>query len=348
VERVKRSVILGFVNEMTKSEAKRKLWNIIAESGANKPHYAAPAGTSFARVTAVWEETYLSRRKPSTRRTMRHHIRKYLLPKWGTSPVDTITAAKVNEWLGELRGLAANTMKHLVTTLCMILGRRFGRKQVIYPSQFDAEEEPICFTQEQMKAVVGRSKGKYQALFETAAETGMRAGELYALTVGDIDFTRCVIHVRRAAWEGKTQSPKSRNAYRVIDVQPSLIDHLRGYLGGRAAGLVFPSRNETALRNSNVLRRALYPILKALGIPKGGMHGFRHGRVSFLMEQGVPLEVIKRWIGHGSEAMIRRYTHLRPEYGQKILRQLPGVVQSVQGSWPLGPTNPEVKPAVNY
>jgi integrase len=176
----------------------------------------------------------------------------------------------------------------------------------------------------------------------------MRAGELYALNVGDIDFTRSVIHVRRSAWEGKTQSPKSKNAYRVIDVQPSLIEHLREYLGGRAAGLVFSSRKSTALRNSNVLRRALHPVLKALGIPQGGMHGFRHGRVSFLMEQGVPLEVIKRWIGHGSEAMIRRYTHLRPEYGQKILRQLPGVAQSVQSSWPLGPTNPEVKPAVNY
>jgi hypothetical protein len=78
------------------------------------------------------------------------------------------------------------------------------------------------------------------------------------------------------------------------------------------------------------------------------MHGFRHGRVSFLVEQGVPPELIRRWIGHGSDAMIRWYTHLRPEYGQKIVRQLPGLVHSAQESWTPGPTNREEKMAVNY
>jgi integrase len=323
VERTKRSVILGFVNEMTRSEARRKLMQIVAESGVNSRHYAIPVGTSFAKQATAWQEGYLARRKPSTRRTMEYHLRKYLLPRWGTTPVDCITASKVSEWIGELRGLSPSSLKHLVTTLCMVIGRRFGRKQIVYPSRFDAEEEPVCFTPEQMVSIAEHASGKHRMLFETAAETGMRSGELYALVVGDIDFSRCVIHVRRSAWDGKTQSPKSRNAYRAVDVQPSLIAHLRDYLSARSEGLVFASRNGKPLRNSNVLKRVLHPILKKLGIPQGGMHGFRHGRVSFLVEQGVPVELIRRWIGHGSDAMIRRYTHLRPEYGQKILRQLP-------------------------
>jgi integrase len=323
---------------MTRSQAKLKLWNIIAESGANKPHYSAQPSTVFAKVAAKWQDSYLSRRMPSTRRTMQSHLRKHLLPKFGKMPVDCITADVVNDWLGELRGILPSTMQHIVMTLCLILGIRFGRKKIVYPSRFDPQDEPVCYTPEQMVGIAaGARKQKYRMLFETAAETGMRAGELYALAVGDIDFARCVIHVRRAVWEGRTQSPKSKNAYRVVDVVPSLIEHLREYLAGRTEGLVFQSKKGTALRNTNVVKRTLHPILEKLGIPQGGMHGFRHGRVSFLVQEGCNLELIKRWIGHGSDEMIRRYLHLRPEYGQSQLRQLPEMATYLQSSWPRGP-----------
>lgn len=339
VRRLKRSVVLGFVKDMTRSDARRTLRNLIGAEGVNLPSYVIPATDTFARRVTAWEETYLARRKPSTRRTMKYHVTKYLLPKWGNTPVDCITAARVNEWLSELLQLSPSSLKHIVTTLGLILGRTFGRRQITYPSRLEAEEQAICFTSEQMAQIAAESSGVYKVLFETAAETGMRSGELFALAVTDIDFKRCVIHVRRSAWEGKPQSPKSRNAYRAIDVQPSLILRLQTYLGGRTEGLVFPSERGTPLRESNVIRRHLHPALAKLGIPRrGGMHGFRHGRVSFLVEQGVPLELIKRWIGHGSEAMIRRYTHLRPEYGAKILRQIPSMIGTELASLPLCPT----------
>ena len=41
-----------------------------------------------------------------------------------------------------------------------------------------------------------------------------------------------------------------------------------------------------------------------LRIENEGMHGFRHGHVTALMESGVPACTIKAWIGHGSEKMV--------------------------------------------
>ena len=41
--------------------------------------------------------------------------------------------------------------------------------------------------------------------------------------------------------------------------------------------LVFHSRNGSALRETNVLHDCLHPALAALGLPKAGMHAFRHG-----------------------------------------------------------------------
>jgi integrase len=95
---------------------------------------------------------------------------------------------------------------------------------------------------------------------------------------------------------------------------------LRGYLNGRTQGLVFPAKNGSPLRNNNVLRRHLHPLLGKLGIREGGLH------VSFLVENSTPVEVIKAWIGHGSERMVRRYTHLRPLYRSRVLASIPSLI----------------------
>ena len=325
-QRVKRSVVLGFVKEMRKTEARRKLRSIIEATGANSPSYVIPSSDLFAKRVSWWEENYLCRQKPSTQRTLRYHVRKYLLPKWSRHPVDCITAERVNEWIGELLHLSPLSQKHIVTTLCLILGRWFGRKKIAYASVKEEQEEAVCYSPEDMGKIIAEAQGMWKVLFATAAETGARAGELYGLEVADIDFVRNIIHVRRSVWEGLKQSTKSRNANRAIDVQPNLVNVLKDYLDGRQEGLVFPAKNGKPLRNNNVLRRRLHPILQALSIREGGMHGFRHGRVSFLVENDTPVEVIKAWIGHGSERMVRLYTHLRPQYRSRVLASIPSLV----------------------
>ena len=65
VERVKRSVVLGFVREMTRSEARRKLRGIIEASGINSPRYLIPSADSFAKRVEWWEQNFLVRQKPA-------------------------------------------------------------------------------------------------------------------------------------------------------------------------------------------------------------------------------------------------------------------------------------------
>ena len=327
-QRVKRSIVLGFVTQMRKKQAENKLREILKAKGLNCPSYSIPATHLFGKRVKWWEENYLSRQKPSTRKTMSYHVRKYLVPKWGTYPLDEITTDRVNEWIGEpeLQHLSRGSLRHLVTTLCLILGKWFGKKKINYPSITEEQKETVCYTPEEMSKIVSASQGMWKVLFATAAETGARAGELYALEVPDIDFARNIIHIRRAVWEGQKQSTKTTNAVRAIDVQPNLIAMLKDYLNGRASGLLFHSRNGKPLRNNNVLRRRLHPTLQVCAIRAGGMHGFRHGRVSFLVENGTPVEVIKAWIGHGSESMVRRYTHLRPKYRASELAKIPSLI----------------------
>jgi integrase len=93
-------------------------------------------------------------------------------------------------------------------------------------------------------------------------------------------------------------------------------------------GAKLPGRTlQTPFKHPRILNRVhLYPLLKRLGIPKSGMHAFRHGRVSYLVECNTPIETTRAWIGHGSDEMVKLYRHLRPEYRKRILSTIPTLI----------------------
>jgi integrase len=65
----------------------------------------------------------------------------------------------------------------------------------------------------------------------------------------------------------------------------------------------------TPLKVGDVNKYVL-PICKKLEIPHGGMHAFRHGRVSKMQDEGVNEKIIQLEVGHSSLRMTRRYTPL--------------------------------------
>lgn len=89
----------------------------------------------------------------------------------------------------------------------------------------------------------------------------------------------------------------------------------KDFLGDRVENpneLAFPSRLGTLLRQSNVLRMALHPALKALGLSQAGMHTFRHGCNRRWELAGVNHAVFRQQMGHSSHAMTVRYTREIP------------------------------------
>jgi len=307
---------------MTKPEAKRKLREILERKGINSVSYAIPSRTAvctFTQASEKWEKGALELLKPSTRRTMKSQLRTHLRPGLRNTPMDGITPELVNDMVIEWhrKGLKRNMIKNLVTTLSLIRGKAFGRGAIKYPKQLEAEIEAPFFTPATMSSIVAETRNaKFRTFFATAAGTGTRSGELRGLRIADVDLVNAIIHVRRSVWEGDEQSPKSKNVYHKIGIDPSLVQILKEYICQRKTGYVFETRNGTPLSAGNVVERELWPILDKLKIPRCGLHAFRHGRVSFLVENNVPVSVIKEWIGHGSERMIDHYTHSRLEFHQ--------------------------------
>lgn len=323
-ERLKKSVVIGSAKDMNITEARRKLKEIIMKEGINLPSYVIPSTESFAQRVEQWQQTYVLKRKPSTQGLFAYHLT-YLLERWGKTPVELITAQAVNEWIcaKELAHLSPVTIKGIVKTLQTALGRKFGRGAVSYPSKDEVDDDPRCYLAEEVQKIVEAAKGQYKVLFRLAAETGARAGELYALTMDDLLFEHSVIRINKSMYKQKAGSPKTKDAIRWINVKPYVMEMLKKHLNGRTEGLVFKSRRQTPLVNCVVLNKHLHPLLSKLGLERGGMHGFRHHRVSTLVMAGTPMVVIKKWIGHGSEEMVNRYTHLRPDFMRDELARVP-------------------------
>ena len=114
----------------------------------------------------------------------------------------------------------------------------------------------------------------------------------------NVDFTNCVLAIRRGAVDGKLGPTKSRNAIRFVTVHRGLIDAISAHLKGRTSGFVFRSRRGTPLRHSNLYKRNWKPTRKLADSPGRrrrdqtfGFHSLRHYSVSYCIRSGIAVRV---------------------------------------------------------
>jgi integrase len=339
------SVPLGPIEHCTKPEAKRKLRDVLDRLGVNTEAHLLQAinvSRTFEQESAWWRQNKLSLLKPSCNETMGSHIEKYLLPRFGTLPLDGVDERRVQEFVADLNRteLAPKSIRNIVGVLKLILGKsRWQDWNLVLPEI--PEREQRYFTEDEMRQIINSVTGQWRALFATMAGTGLRCGEVFGLHVEDLDLSSCRIFVRRSVWRGQEVTVKTKSGNRTVDIEPALAEILREHLSGRTTGRVFQTRNGTPFSKDNV-RRKLVSVLNKLGLKRGGLHAFRHGRVSVLQENGVPGDLVKEWIGHSSLRTTSRYTHIRPEFRERVAAEV-GLFKPMLD--PNGPNLEEIKAA---
>lgn len=326
------SVVLGKKSEMTKPEARRKLKEIITSEGVNTPQHLEKALTpvvTFNHVADAWELRRLPLLKPSTQYTAPMLNRKYQRPFFGQMALEEIKTGIINDWIADLesKGLQPKTVHNLWKQFRAIMNWHAQQndepKRAWYPIlPAIPEDEQRWFTQAEAHRIVEAAQGQYKVLFHLAAYTGLRSGELAGLHVGDVDFERGVVHVRRSVWKGQEVSTKTKRGYRDVWIDSTTVTMLRQHLGSRTSGRVFQSRVGTPLENREICRRVLKPICERLGIAPGGMHAFRHGRVSHLQTNGVPADFTKSQVGHSSLRTTSNYTHFSEAFMRETVERL--------------------------
>ena len=330
--RKRRALVLGMKKELTRSEAKRRLLDIITQEGVNTPAHLERSLTpprTFADVADAWEAKRLPQLKQSSRYMAPKLISKYLRPYFGPMALEQIKTGPVNDWIMELQSkeLGAKTIHNLWKLFRAIMNWHSQQNdeplRKWYPSLPTIPDmEQRWFTQQETGRIVEETEGQYKVLFHLAGSSGLRAGELFGLHVEDLDLHRGVIYVRRSVWRGQEVSPKTRKGYREVWIDSATVRLVKEHLGSRTSGRVFQSRNGTPLNDHDVLRDLLYPICDRLKIPRGGMHAFRHGRVSHMQQNRVPPDFTKSQVGHSSLRTTSGYTHFSESFKRELVEQL--------------------------
>ena len=179
------------------------------------------------------------------------------------------------------------------------------------PPRTRSKKIPMLLSREEVSRILRALDNlKHRALLATVYSSGLRVSELVRLRPEHIESGRMMLRVE----EGKGRQGR----YTVLSQTclELLRDYWRAYQPGE---WLFFGRDKKRPMSIGTAQHVYYQAKEKAGITKGrGIHTLRHCFASHLLEDGVEIYVIKRWMGHSSLKTTYKYIHLSPDYLSKV------------------------------
>ena len=268
-----------------------------------------------------WIAAKKTNAKASYIETLEIAWRVHVKPKWGERTIMSITHDEIQIWITEMAQWRSATSVLRAEGILKSLLDKAKADKCIHDNPCDDLELPrkrrkthVYLTIDQLLALADAS-GWHKPIILTLGLCGLRWGELVGLQIGDVDFTRQRIHIRRSATEVRhrivVDVPKN-GEYRTV-IFPSMLKTCleRACEGRDPSDLLFPDK-ATGL----YLRKTHAPCgpqgwfykakRKSLGetIAKTmTIHDLRHTCASLLVHAGANVKAVQRQLGHKSAAM---------------------------------------------
>jgi integrase len=326
---------------LPKGERRRRASEIVEANGVNdSEEFVASEGVTF-REQAKWFLNYAVNRKrrpakPATVSNWRYCVDKWLNPHIGELPLASINNSTVKALVAKMHDakLSAQTMTTYVNLVKFVIGSAIDDNgEQLFPRKWNNDfidlpvienQKQPTFTPEVMTAIVQNATGQIQVLYALLAATGLRIGEALGLEVRHFSADFRTITVEQSCWQKSIQTPKTKSAYRQIDVCTAVATLLKQFIGKRQSGFLFANGAGKPLSQTNVVRRSLHPILEAHGVGKTGFHAMRRFRTTWLRKQRTPEDLIRFWLGHAKQSMTDGYSMLAQdvEFRQEVSEKL--------------------------
>ena len=151
-------------------------------------------------------------------------------------------------------------------------------------------------------------------VFELLFWTGIREGELLALTLNDFDFEARKVHITKTFvtlnGEELIQPPKTPKSNRFVPVPQFVLDDLKAYVN-----MLYDYEPDERLfpYTKYFIAFELRRNCEAAGVKKIRVHDLRHSYTSMLIEQGFETLLISELLGHENvSTTLETYAHLYP------------------------------------
>jgi integrase len=185
------------------------------------------------------------------------------------------------------------------------LERSRGRKDITVLSE--PEIEALCETAIETWPEYGQT---FAAMIATAAYTGIRPGELFALTPADVRIEDCELDIRRAFNDVEMKRPKNGRERLGIVLPPPAGERIARMPRPLHGTYLFtPPRGR--LFHKSTLARLWYPVRAAAGHRAMAWYEMRHAAATLLLERGVSVEDVAWQLGHtdGGRLVAELYGH---------------------------------------
>lgn len=159
--------------------------------------------------------------------------------------------------------------------------------------------------------------------FQMLYWTGIRVGELLALTAGDFDFKNNMLTInksyQRLHGEDVITPPKTEKSNRTIKMPQFLCDEMQEYLkmfySPNDGDRIFPI-------SKSYLHHEMDRGAKLAGVKRIRIHGLRHSHISLLINLGFSALAIGERVGHEAVDITYHYAHLFPTVQTDMAAQL--------------------------
>ena len=193
-----------------------------------------------------------------------------------------------------------------------------GRKREVY------------LTAEEANALLAQCADDLRAVVLCALHTGMRRGELLSLQWRSVDFECGVVRVEAA----KEKAGRGREVPMTEQLRAELLalHEQRKVFRMDGADSVFARRGNKSWSESSLRSLFVKALAACEAIPdekrnQVTFHTLRHTAASLLVQAGVPLMDVGKFLGHSSPVVTWRYAHLAPESGRVAAEVLSKALQ---------------------
>lgn len=288
--------------------------------------------------TNEWLAVYVKNRvKGRTYQKYRQVLASHILPTLGDMEISDVNTHDIQqliyvELMGN-KGLAGNTINIVLAILKSIFASAEDAELIIKNpcdrvKRVNVEEKNVvAFTvREQHKIEYGvrhdgrlRMNGILISLY-----TGLRLGELLALTWDDVDFLRNTLTINKTkasrSEEGFT-SPKTKSSMRTLPIPPNVLPLLKLMKKCSTSKWVIEYNGKPI--NERGYQALFERLQRRLGISPRGFHALRHTFATRAMECGTDCKTLSELMGH-SNAMItvNRYAHSMMDTKRKAINKI--------------------------
>ena len=292
-------------------------------------------GMKFKDFVALYIKDADPRLRETTLANKRYLFNKKVLPYFGEMPIYAIKPTDIRNW---------QTINNQLTAAFNFAVKFYGlRENPCHKAGTMGKknaDEMLFWTNEEFKVFIEAMEERPvgYTIFTVMYYTGLRVGELLALTPEDIDFDRHIISVnknyQRLNGKDYIYPPKTEAGYREV-VMPKVLENcLKDYL---AKLYEVQPTDRSFLYDRGWVGRQMKFGCDHSGTQKIRVHDVRHTHASLLIDMGcTPLLVAER-LGHERvQTTMETYSHLYPNKQTEVAAQLDAIATKDDGYKKLG------------